>query len=268
MQSISIEVVPVVREYQTTRNEGEATYYNNAFYGGYYVPKSTINDIINKYPTFNSIELIGGLDTPTINETFSTYIYAVVSPYDFDISNSTFDEFVSKLNDYNKTSITMNNINLNNTQFTIPFNLNLITDKNILLNYNNFYLYFVVENEAYFDTLDNLPNLKMNNYLSFGELSTISNDYQDKVSAFNDGFNKGVASVNQNVIFEEGYTQGYNKGITEDYSLSKDLLGVADIPIQTFKDIFSFEVLGFNFAKVTMGLLTLGICIYLIKKFF
>lgn len=69
-----------------------------------------------------------------------------------------------------------------------------------------------------------------------------------------------------NIGYNDGNEDGYNLGVASDTNLGKLMLIIATTPFQTFKTIWSFDILGFNIATFTLGLLTLGIVIIIWKK--
>lgn len=76
---------------------------------------------------------------------------------------------------------------------------------------------------------------------------------------------EGYESI-YNIGYNDGNTYGYNLGVQADTNIGKLMLIIATTPFQTFKTIWSFDILGFNIATFTLGILTLGIVIIIWKK--
>lgn len=58
----------------------------------------------------------------------------------------------------------------------------------------------------------------------------------------------------------------YNQALYGDNALSGMILAIVDAPINIFKNIFDFEILGINIVGVVFGIITLLLIIWLIKK--
>lgn len=79
------------------------------------------------------------------------------------------------------------------------------------------------------------------------------------------GFNAG-----EDFGYNNGYNTGYIEGLsTADQGTLTDLiLVVMDTPLRTFKQIWDFNILGVNIASAVLSLITLAVCIYVLKKVF
>lgn len=88
--------------------------------------------------------------------------------------------------------------------------------------------------------------------------NTISSLRQEVEQAYADGRNAGYAN---------GYDVGYAKGATDanEYTFDGLLSAVFDVPVRTFRSLFSFEILGVNLANFFLSLLTLAIIIFVVR---
>lgn len=112
-------------------------------------------------------------------------------------------------------------------------------------------------------------------YVDFG-VSDITSVYN---SGFNngyyhgskDGYKEGLRDNSSS--FNDGYKAGYDDGYidgTEDYeegSLGFMVTSIVEAPINIFKDIFSFNVLGLNIAELVLSLVTVLVTVFIIKRF-
>lgn len=100
-----------------------------------------------------------------------------------------------------------------------------------------------------------------------------SNDFQAYYNnGYEVGYNNGRLVANAyeyNNGYNTGYNIGYNDGLeVDDHNwLGNGLLSLVDIPIMLLSSIFNFDILGLNIYYLILGLLTLGIVLWLIKKF-
>lgn len=84
-------------------------------------------------------------------------------------------------------------------------------------------------------------------------------DREDKL--LNDKYNEGYSAGKVN-----GYQIGYDEGkVSSSYSFSSLLGAVFDAPIEAFKGLFNFEILGTNMQGFVLALLTLSVIIVVIK---
>ncbi len=102
-------------------------------------------------------------------------------------------------------------------------------------------------------------------------------DYPGRV--FIEDFTAKLPMNNYNVVFEEGKKQGYDegyrvgqeKGYAEgskaqgDYSFLGLIGAVIDAPINSFRQMFDFDVLGVNMSSFMLSLFTISIIIVIIK---
>lgn len=88
--------------------------------------------------------------------------------------------------------------------------------------------------------------------------NTINSLRQEVEQAYADGRNAGYAN---------GYDIGYAQGATDSnrYTFDGLLSAVFDVPVRTFRSLFSFEILGINLANFFLSLLTLAIIIFVVR---
>lgn len=77
------------------------------------------------------------------------------------------------------------------------------------------------------------------------------------------GYKKGY-SVGDNT----GYSRGYNAGVADsnDYTFLGLMSSVVDAPIKAFTGLFNFEVFGVNLSDFVLGVSTLCIIIFVVRK--
>ena len=93
-------------------------------------------------------------------------------------------------------------------------------------------------------------------------------------SGYNQGYNQGY-NDGELVGYDSGYNQGYNQGLNDgeingglETSGFKSLINtIISYPINLIKTSLSFEIFGINVAGVIFFLLTLGLVIFVVKKF-
>lgn len=113
----------------------------------------------------------------------------------------------------------------------------------------------------------------MENLYSYGYQTGFDYGYDDgyedgESSGYTDGFSAGET---------QGYNNGYNvgkaDGFTEgvananEYSFAGLLGSVIDVPVNAFKSLFNFEILGVNLSSFLMALLTIMIILAVTKLF-
>lgn len=84
------------------------------------------------------------------------------------------------------------------------------------------------------------------------------------------GYSEGNANSEQqyNIGKNDGYNLGYNQAIENDdrYSFASLLTSAIDVPVNTFRSLFTFDILGVNLSGFFLGLLTCCIVITIVKK--
>ncbi len=95
------------------------------------------------------------------------------------------------------------------------------------------------------------------------------NDYKDnfsteieeeKTKSYNEGKSKGYADG-----YNVGYSKASNDYLESNYTFGGLLGAVFDVPIQTFRGLFNFEILGVNMASFISSLIALAIVIIFVK---
>lgn len=118
----------------------------------------------------------------------------------------------------------------------------------------------------------------LSNCMSFGYRVSVSDSSGD---FYNSGYNNGYQDAKEGFedektgIYNSGYEQGKVAGYNDGYNAGKDvsdnytflgLIGaVFDAPIEAFKGLFNFEILGTNMQGFVLALLTLSVIIVIIK---
>lgn len=118
----------------------------------------------------------------------------------------------------------------------------------------------------------------LSNCMSFGYRVSVSDSSGD---FYNSGYNNGYLDAKEgfeeekNSIYNSGFQEGKVAGYNEGYNAGKDvadnytflgLIGsVFDAPIEAFKGLFNFEILGTNMQGFVLALLTLSVIIVVIK---
>lgn len=86
------------------------------------------------------------------------------------------------------------------------------------------------------------------------------------IAGYSEGEQYGYRNGNT-IGYNQGYSVGYNAGLNEQdvYSFSNLIGSVVDVPVQTFMNLFNFELLGVNLASFFTGLLTLAFIICIVR---
>lgn len=99
-------------------------------------------------------------------------------------------------------------------------------------------------------------------------------DYQDYLDNYENGYNQSKADIErlqQQVerSYDNGYTAGYQDGLNAEnpYSFGNLLSSIIDVPINAFRSLFNFELLGVNMVNFATGILSLVVVIAIIKLF-
>lgn len=104
------------------------------------------------------------------------------------------------------------------------------------------------------DTSGEFYNTGYNN----GYLDAKKGFEEEKTNIYNSGFESGKTA---------GYNDGYNAGkdVSSNYTFLGLIGAVFDAPIEAFKGMFNFEILGTNMQGFVLALLTLSVIIVIIK---
>ena len=74
----------------------------------------------------------------------------------------------------------------------------------------------------------------------------------------------------KNEYYPMGYNDGYRDGSEEDFTTNgfKTLIGsIFNYPIDFIRGVFNFEFFGINISSLIMFVLSIGIVIFVIKRF-
>lgn len=97
-----------------------------------------------------------------------------------------------------------------------------------------------------------------------------------ETNGYQNGYNAGV-NTNNSGAFQEGYDRGYNTGKNDGYVIGKEesaegkytfthlITAVIDVPINSFKSLFEFEILGVDLSGFFLGLLTCCVIVAVIR---
>lgn len=90
---------------------------------------------------------------------------------------------------------------------------------------------------------------------------------QGYVTGNSDGYNNGY-SVGKTDGTDIGYSSGYNDGLlaANDYSFLQLFTSVVQAPVDIFKSMFDFEILGFNLSHFLTALLSVGLIIAIVSR--
>lgn len=130
-------------------------------------------------------------------------------------------------------------------------------------NYNNKALSYIA--------FDCEPGYDMVTDISQPSYSMVYADGYDAGSSdgYKEGYQMGLKD-GSNGGYQLGYDRGKQDGIQIGSNQSNTLYGmviaVVDAPINIFKSIFNFDILGINIVGIVFGIITLLLIIYLIKK--
>ena len=118
----------------------------------------------------------------------------------------------------------------------------------------------------------------LSNCMSFGYRVSVTDSSGD---FYNSGYNNGYQDAKEGFeeektgIYNSGFEQGKIAGYNDGYNAGKDVSGnytflgligaVFDAPIEAFKGLFNFEILGTNMQGFVLALLTLSVIIVIIK---
>ncbi len=133
-----------------------------------------------------------------------------------------------------------------------------------------------------YDIIRSNINNVLSKYFTFGYKQTInfSDNYQSGYNegwsdgslhgydeGYQDGHYDGKESVDTQYYYDQGYYKGHSDGVANanDYSFMGLIGAVVDAPLNAFKGMFNFDVLGVNLSGLMLSLFTLCIVIVVVK---
>ena len=84
------------------------------------------------------------------------------------------------------------------------------------------------------------------------------------------GYSEGYKKANEDKTtygqtqYNKGYAEGAEKG--NKYTFTALMLSIVDVPVQTLYGLLNFEILGYNMLNFVLGLISLAIVLYIIRK--
>ena len=207
-----------------------------------------------KYQLSTLYDEIGFTDTDTTNFRWNIYV-----PYKMPISM-----FYFTFSNWNITmNVYVNFYNSSSSNNYITYRLqDFIEDV------------FKAESSFMFDIVEII--LSPNN-LTTNSSITFSNQeyYQGFYQGYDQGFSNGN-TIGYDKGYEAGKTDGYNNGYNLGYGdgsnagnvIGDALISISDIPFMILSSFLGFEIFGFNVLKLFTGLLTIGLVLWILKKFF
>ncbi len=252
----------------------------NAFANASLYLKVPVNDGYSTYPlTFGSTNSVYIVKTFTLNSTDDNfYLYTVGKS----IKNSGFTVVSCVVSRGNaEPTLQMVSVELGNYTESIAdsFNSNTKSGYFNVVSYvdtNGWrYSLAIPTKFASSDTFANRPmffyEYRLYKLRDSGNLT--DSDYYN--TGYTDGYNNGKAA-GQSSGYSSGYSDGdsagYTRGFAEgqeaggDYTFLSLLSSVIDAPINAFKSLFNFDLLGFNLLSFITGLITLALVIFIVKK--
>lgn len=105
----------------------------------------------------------------------------------------------------------------------------------------------------------NIADLGYYYYISDANLIGYYENYYK--SLYDDKLDKVESSA-----FESGYNQGYSKGLDKVSELPSTVIAFASLPFSILGGFLDFDLFGFNIYNVILALVTVFLCIWIIKK--
>lgn len=141
---------------------------------------------------------------------------------------------------------------------------------NLPTNFNYCYL-VLVWSEDNFDINDTYSIQFLANDTT---ITTLSDSYdsgykQGNNVGYTNGYNEGYYQGNTEGYesgYRVGYDNGYTVGFNEDNNFTDLFISIGETPVNTFKQMLNFDILGINVAQFVLSLFTLFIVVAGIKK--
>lgn len=87
-----------------------------------------------------------------------------------------------------------------------------------------------------------------------------------KKAGYTEGYER--ADENKHAYAKSEYNKGYADGVqkSNQYTFTALMLAIIDVPVQTLYGLLNFEILGYNMLSFVLGLLSLAIVLWVIRK--
>lgn len=260
---------------------GQLNGYNDGLNVGY---NNAINNMTFKADTFFRNSLVSWQYYPTVNSQpvilasnvqpsfseFNNSLYFINLPYDSADLPSNLDSCLQNV------ILTFNNTNyVNLSSIKLPNSFNSLIVK-IIGNKSGVNLTedFVLSNDGSlipkslttYTNFDYIVSLIITNQSADGTFITDFHYYLGSIFVTSVSVNE-LDAVRKNA-YDTGYSVGYNTGVAEanNYSFLSLTTAVVDAPVQVFSQLLNFNILGFNLLDLFLGLLTLAVVIFIVKK--
>ena len=229
-----------------------------------------------------------------LSNTFGFIQTDEVSLSDTQTANFLFMEYIS-LNNSRPNLVNFVDVSSERTDLTLyydytsrstwlgAYNFYIIKSGNFDCNVSFVHLYSTIVNSISYNVISYVDynNNSLSFYfpffsqrLVFSDRIYYVNQNLDDNQLYNQGYQQGLAD-NQQVIYNEGYNAGrivgYNNGKTDgiasanNYSFIGLIGAVFDAPLQTFKGLLNFNVLGINLLDFALSLITIALVVYIIR---
>lgn len=161
---------------------------------------------------------------------------------------------------------------------TAQFNYYKISGSNCYLQINtpSSQAYKIISNSYSFPTDGGVSISSINIYngqVGVGSSNMIVTTTNDTLTAYNNGYTVGEEygymygyEAAKDEYYDVGYSAGYSAGASSSNPLGTLIFSVAETPWVAFKNIWSFDILGFNIANFVFGLITVLVVIWFLKK--
>lgn len=141
---------------------------------------------------------------------------------------------------------------------------------NLPSNFNYCYLVLVWSEDNF-----NINDMYTTQFLANDStITTLTDSYESGYNqgnnvGYTNGYNEGYYQGNTDGYdsgYRVGYDNGYSVGFNDDNNFTELFISIGETPVNTFKQMLNFNILGVNVAQFVLSLLTLFIVIAGIKK--
>lgn len=235
------------------------THNTNTYIESLFINKTINNQTIKFYPLFtlNNGELFYYVPVPVAtslptdyeNYFLNDYIYSYKYSFIM-IKNSVLNAYYPLMSinylTYESSSCYASNLGILETSvYRYNDNDSLYSMFSFDLSFTDNYSYEALFDDNCWFTLD-IKLLDLNTYFS----GAIDN-------AYNNGYSNG---------YNTGYNSGYATGISENNKALPLFMAIADTPIIMLRSLFSFDFFGISFYSILLGVITILIVVWLIRK--